>query len=389
MLVVTPNFGELLVVPFQPEAPMTERLKWNTDVGTSFNGSEDRVELLTPPRQRFIMAFSATDVDRNRDAFAMAFGGLKRRAAMGIWGEASYVGTLTSGATSAAVNTDHADWREPGLALIWGSPTKWELREIDAISAGQVDFTVALDNDYQRAFVMPARIGYFDGDITAQLRGFSQQLKATFDVEDGIDLDPAAPTQYLGSDVNLSPSLFNESDEIDETYTGRTDKFDGETGPVSRINPWLHNRRRRQYRLVAEGQAEVWELREFLHRRKGRYREFWEPTHVADFKVVSTGALTTVVRVSGIYQLDLLASRVHVAIQKTDESWLLRAITDASLAVGNTTDLTLDTSIAINASQIKMISYLGLQRLDDDDVGLDWIGNNVVELVSSVQELEP
>lgn len=388
MLVTTASFGELLVVPFQPEAPMTERLSWNTHVATSFNGTEQRVELLSVARQRFNLEYSPSDLRGHRTAFELAYGMLGRRMACGVWGEVSLAGVLAAGAVTAPADTDYPDWRVPGLALIWESPTKWELVEVSAAAAGAITFSPALTNSYTRAIVMPARIGYSERGVSADFKGFTRRPSFTFHSDEDQSFESEPALEYGDEELMVDGQLFEDEASMSEAFSTREDRFDDQTGLINRIFPWLHPKKSKTLRQVAAGPAEVRAFRLWAHRRKGRYSPLWLPSGMSDFTLESTGALTTFVTVADQALLGTLETRVHLAFYLHSGDVECRAITSRETSGGNTL-LALDESLAVDASAIRQVSLLGLHRLDSDELGLDWVGAGVVECVTPVLEIAP
>jgi hypothetical protein len=95
------------------------------------------------------------------------------------------------------------------------------------------------------------------------------------------------------------------------------------------------------------------------------------PTWNDDLTSVSTGALTTTILVS---ENGFSFCRSHIAIRRTNGNWLFREVNDAEIS-GDNIQLTLSSSLGINASDIQFISYLGQHRLGTDRVEISHINN--------------
>ena len=196
-----------------------------------------------------------------------------------------------------------------------------------------------------------------------------------------------APAQYLGLDIYYEPSLI-EGDALNEEIVTAIDMTDPGLGPVAYYQPWTYNRPARGYRVTADGHAEAWALREWLHRRAGRYRLFWQPTFEVDMRPTSTGALTTSLRIAADEYLAYAEDRSHIAVE-TASGWLPRAITDAVRLSASEIQLTLDSSLAINASDIKRVCFLSRRRLDTDRIELVWKGEAVCQMAVATVEIKP
>lgn len=387
LLLTTVGFGTLLVLPFQPAAPLNERLVWNTYVGTAHAGAEQRIQLLTAPRQRLDMDIPVPTGSGMGGTFPMTYGGVKLPWAVPIWQDAALVGAISGGAGTLTVDTTLADFRAPGLALVWESAQKWRLVEVSAVAAGSLTLTDTIPESYAAAFVMPVRVGYPDGGIRTSTDGFNTAISLSFAVDEGKDLAPAAPEQYAGNDVYWDPPLLT-SGGLEDAFSTRVDVLDSETGPISRYSPWTFNRNLRRLQWIGEDRAAAWAIRLWLHRRLGRCRAFWMPTHQLNLRPLNTGAVTTSLTVAGLDHPQLVPQRSRIAVKLTDGSWKPRKITNAAPdGLGNTV-LTLDSSLATMAAAISAVSYLGLYRMNDDGVTLNWPGNGVVIMNAPVLEIE-
>ena len=81
-------------------------------------------------------------------------------------------------------------------------------------------------------------------------------------------------------------------------------------------------------------------------------------------------------------------NRDHIAFYLKNETWIFRTITGSTL-IGNQTQITIDSALNIDASEIDFVSYMGLKRLSTDNFKIKWLGNNVAAVNVSITEIKP
>jgi hypothetical protein len=117
-------------------------------------------------------------------------------------------------------------------------------------------------------------------------------------------------------------------------------------------------------------------MREFVHRRCGRSRPFWQPSFESDFRVASTGAITTTLDVQDDDYRAFAAKRAHIAVETAD-GWLPRAITNRTDQGSGVTRLTL------------RVCFLGLKRLDTDRIEINWPAVQIGKCALNTVEFQP
>lgn len=373
-------------MPLWPRPPLGEALEWLTDNIVSDNGTEDRAQMRLTPRQTLSMDFYVPVAEQPR-LKNILWGNRSEQWLVPFWPHVQLVGVIAAGDWTLTLPTEFADFRDYGMAMIWQSADNYQIVGIDRVTN---DTTIVLTQPtaaFTDAWVIPIRRGFSPGDPSRRFNGAKSSLSMTFQMEESRQLTVAAPAQYLGQDIYFDAGLL-DGGGLEETMTAPLDIHDEALGRVSYSTAWLHARPRRPLRKLADGLEEGWALREWLHRRVGRLRAFWHPSFEADLILLSTGALTTTILVRSDEYLLYAANRTHIAVE-TSTGWLARAITLATQIDAATVQLTLNASLAVNASAIQRISWLGLWRLDADRVEINWIGGQVSNVSIPVVELEP
>lgn len=366
--------------------PVTEVLEWNTNILTAHDGSEQRISSRNKPHQYFNI-----DCKLPNDQVALSdillYGWRGQFWAIPHWGEAkNSTNSVTTSDSTINVDTTYADYRVGSLAIVWESPTKNDVFVIDSfndtsITAGR-NF---LDDFSSGAYVAPVRLGIMTGNPTRRTTGHSVSIQADFHIRDNVLLSEAPPTQYLGLDVLTTEPLLIDQNAMD-VYQQRVDIIDYNLGSFTTFSPWLYTKISRQFQFLLEGSQEIWEFKEWLHRRFGRRVPFWMPTFENNLKKKQTG---TILESLLVYDNDLVSqasSRTHIAI-KTSSGWLFRQITYAQ--TGSDVTISFDTDLNIDASEIDFISFMGQKRLNSDRIELSWIGNTVVKVVLPIIEVSP
>jgi hypothetical protein len=373
------------LIPFQPRAPVQETLSWLTDVQTAKDGSETRSQRRIKARQmlKFIYPVQGDDMRR---AFNMAYGRKSSQWSIPVWTQAQHIGAVASGLFTITAEPDYSDFREGEYALLWQSPTQHQLLVVADLGGSSITF-YNLTDEYTDAWIMPVRQGFLPGNVNKRLTGYRAEHEMTFQVEDNIALSVSAPTQFLSEDIYYDETLMSGNDTTDDII-GQLDLQDEELGIVAYYAPWLHSKVARSHRQIAEGPAEAWALRQWLYRRAGRYRGFWQPSFEADLHWLNTSTITTTLDVKPDDYQAYATDRTHIAVETTS-GWLPRTITNVEAISDTVLRLTLDTSLATDPADIKRICWLGFKRLNTDNVELSWPGAGLCEMEVRLLEIDP
>lgn len=372
-----------LVLPYQPRAPLSERLSWLTDVQTAKDGSEERTQYRIKARQEFKMIYPV-DINKQRRAFLMTYSERHSQWNIPVWTQATNVGAISSGANSVTADGTIGDYRVGGYALVWESHETWQIVTVSSLGSSSITFLEEAEA-FTNAWVMPLRIGFLKSNPSKVFSGYRAEYELDFQVEDNVDLAPAAPAQFLGEDIYYDESLLS-GDSLSDDIVGNLELQDEDLGVVKYYAPWLHSKVARTHRVVCEGPEEAWAFREWAYRRLGRFRGFWQPSFEADLKHTTTGAIAATLTVEDDGYLAFGGDRTHIAIE-TASGWLPRTIT-AAVAAGSNIQLTLSSALSIDAADIKRICWLGFKRLNSDTVEINWPGGGICEAEMRLLELE-
>ena len=374
------------LMPYLFQAGLKENLSWATKVMVSNNGYEQKQRLRNAPRQSFAFSIS---VPRGEIAKldTLLYGNRGGEFYMPVSSEARRLTGVTSAASPTILaSTEFADFRVGSQVLIWNGPRDFEIATILSMTTTYIIADANISKVFPvTALVMPLRIAYLKSNPKRKFDGDNQNFSGNFLVKENIKLaTAAAATQYKDFDVYLDQPLTVSSTAVD-VYETRVDVLDYGTGVREQFTPHLKTKTKRSFGVQLDSQEDVWNFRLWLHRRAGKYLPFWMPTWECNFTLLSTGALTTQFLAVNDGQDLLSDGRNDLAIQ-TDAGWLLREIIDI-VPSGNDLLVTLDSSIAIDASDITLISFMGRKRLTSDNANIVWDGNNTAHATVGITEV--
>jgi len=368
--------SRVLTLPHLFQPGLQELINFSTKIITSNNGKEQRMKLRSSPRQEFVLDIAITPGEIP-ELDLLLYEWRANNFALPISSESRFLISPTSTSSpNIAVNTEFADFRVGGLAVIYADPQDFELVEIVSLTTNEIVANSNISKIYgTSALVMPVRITILRGNPVRSTDGKQQRLKATFQSIENITL-PTSPSvqQYKSLDVFLDEPLTINGFAPD-SYNKRVDIIDYGTGVLDTFSPWLKTKTQRNFGLQFDDAEQSWTFRLWLHRREGRLRPFWMPTFESDFTLITVGLLDIQLQVVNEGQNTLSTERNDLAIRDTNGTWLFREIISI-IPSGNDLLVTVDTSIGIQSDTVDLISFMGRKRLFSDRVGITWTGNN-------------
>lgn len=384
--ITTSLYGELTLLPYFPMVPAIETIEFLTEIQESENGTEYRQQLRTLPRQSFGFVFSLPK-KRMASAFNTEYGAIRKRWAIPLWTEFQNVGEVLAHSANIDCDTTQFDIRPDSLALLFNNEDDWQIAEISTIT----DTSVNITNDlhYQKsARLIPIRVGWVTDPISKDLNAIYARSSMKFFIDDLRDLTTSAtPQQYFGNDIYYTCPLLG-GEFLNREISQKEDTADESLGVVTRSTPWSNARYGTIQKSLLKNAAEIFEHRQFIYRRAGRYRPFWMPSFESSLRVINTGTITTTLLIEPDSFADYVP-RIHIAIKTTDGQWHPLVAVNPTVVTGGKIELTLSASLDIDASEIVRVSYLGLYRLNTDSIDYNWIGGGKVQTQCAVLEITP
>ncbi|WP_180036397.1 MULTISPECIES: hypothetical protein [unclassified Acinetobacter] len=381
MKIQTTLFGELVLLTECTLVGSSESLGFQTFINTSHNGTEKRKALRETASQvlniDYVVARRALAQN-----FNVLWGGLRKLWAIPVDYEWQDVEAVSGDFISC--DTSVFDFRSDSLAVLKHADghTVVEILEVRPDGLKLYDPV-----DIPASKLCPLRVGFILGDVSAPINAVYGQPSLQFQIMDAPYLNAPAPSQFLGRDIYFKRLLL-EGDSLNVSLVQHQTIVDFGFGPIDQHTNWLHARYGKPMRSVMKTQQELFEYKQFLFRRLGQYREFWLPTFERNFYLKSTGTISTVIDVELNQYQEYASNRKHIAIQDKSGNWTAHSISNA-VQTSNTLRLTITPALNKAAVDIRMISYLGLHRLNNDSVDIQYKGAGITESSVAILEIEP
>ncbi|WP_445344762.1 hypothetical protein [Acinetobacter bohemicus] len=391
MKVMTNSFGEVILLTSPALVGATESIGFKTDIFESKNGTETRIPLKDKARQT--LGFSSIvlkeEIAKN---FNVQWGGIRKNWAVPLFQESQFVGDVVSETvvideqeveqTSVLCRTDIFSFYDGCLALL-KNDTEQVLVEVQAVESDRLLLANAVK--ITNAKLYPVRVCFINGDISRQISGIHAQASITFSVIDEPEVEESIPEQFLSNDLHKF-CLMLDGSSLEATISQQQSMINNEVGVIYQDTDWDFARYSKQYRTILRGPEELYTYRQFLFRRRGKYRPFWLPTYESNMRCKSTGFISSVLLIESDQYKQLADQRKHIAI-KSNGVWTVHIITASALTSASTVQITITPALNKNASTVGRISYLGLHRLDADSVELHYQGAGPVEVSVPILEI--
>jgi hypothetical protein len=391
---VTVTFTGSRVVPWLwiPSGEVLERLEWLTDVIEAYNGTEQRQQLRVTPRRFFEFDLLLEGLDR-RKAEAAIYGWGGRVFALPLWMDGTELGSpVAAGMLTFPLEVSGRDYHDDGLAMIIDG-TDYEVLTIESVGLSSLILLREVTRNWSStARIYPLRTARIDGDLMMRrFTGDSMYGRARFRCTDASEYTAATETTYASYPI-LTESP-NWSEDISQEYTRLMSVFDAgiclpfyeDRAGVARVVQ-LH-------RKTATNRSEISALRAWLYARRGRYGAIWLPTWAKDIVVVATianTALTIDVENQNLTtQLNAAIGKRDIRIQLNSGAVYYRRINGVSMQTSTVERLSISSAlgITIQPSEIALVSFMSLARLDSDAVELRWWKHDVVEAAFNLRGL--
>lgn len=374
-VMITGNRLTAWTIPPRWHNGILERLEWLTEVQQAADGNVDAYPLRDTPHRtwefdtqvagadRWLLEASLYDWSARNWAFPVAVDAVQLAA------------LLPAASSSIPLATAYLDYTLGGLAMLWSSPTTYELVEVDQIAADALLLVRPTVNAW------PAGTRVYPVRITRLAEQPQLQQPTTryttghvrMEAVEPCDWPAIAPTAtYDGYpvlehrvEVSTAPTV---------VYGRQLEVLDADIGPVSVDD---------ETGLAWITQSHVWKLqgraaraaqRSLLYYFAGRVNRVWLPTWQDDMMLaanVSATAQTIDVAWCGYTRfLHGQPGRTQLRIELVGGTVLYRAITDWSEVDANTERLTLSAALGqtVTPAQVAQISYMSLSALASDAV---------------------
>ena len=383
-----------LLFPYLFSDNSIETLTWNTNIIESYNGKEQRIKVKDSPRRKYQVSSYISGSEFAR-AGNLMYGWRGRSWVFPVFHEQRGIDLdIVSGNQTIQVSTINTEFTPGGFGVLYLNSRVFEVFEIDSITLTSITAVKPFANNYPSGTIcVPARSSVILKDPTRNTPGYDSKVNIVFSLL-GIEGTPdGSPSDIQYKNIDTIPDNFEIlSSSIDNriTYNQRVDVVDYDTGLFDVTTPWKYTKLERQIRFIAEGLEEIWELRKWFSRRQGRLEPFWMPSFEPDLVPVTTGIIVSTMVVKDNEHARITQYRNNVRITKTDGTELFRSITgSAQTETDGEISISFNSPLGFDASEIVNIEYLGVNRLNTDNVRFQWLSNSVVIVDVQVKEISP
>ena len=371
--------------PFIPMDRATESLQWSTLVLTNYNGSEQRSRNRKSPRGVYSLSFFS-DLINNARINNLIQGRRNGQWAFPLWSDCQSIGNTIAGSRTISVDTRFVEIIANSTVFIYDVTGQNGLFQVESLTDSQI--TVDRDlGTFTSASIVPTRNGFMLENPSRESNGYTSSTNAIFNVNNLTELTPPSYTQYKNNDLFTDEVELIDGNFIND-YDTRVEVLQAAPSRQRFIARDDTNKRNRTVRIQNFSQQELWNAKLWLHRRAGRYRAFWMPTHEKDFFPIGTGMIgqLLVARENNFHQFNL--SQRELAIRTTGGTWNLITISSSAINISGQLEMTLSSPLTFNYEDIEIVSLLLLCRLGSDTIRIFHRNNKISTIDLTISEID-
>jgi len=383
-LTITGNRVVAWCFPPDWSQPINETLAWLTDVQMAVDGSQVRVPVRPAPRRQWEWRMVAQGQSR-RILEQMLYDWSAQTWLVPVWPDITLLAAeLPSGSGSIPVVTANLDFTVGGLAMLWSSPTEFEIVEVSDIAANALTLANPTVGDWPVGVrLYPCRLGTLT-DYPQVPRATSALItgQVRFQAAEPCDWPATAPpTTYLG--LPVLEQRTDEPTDLKANYGRIVTTVDNDIGaPViddPSGQPWITQ----EHRWLLTGRSARGDFRSLLYWLAGRANALWLPSWTDDVELtagLASNATTLNVEWAGIARYGSLQSgRRHLRIELNNGSIFYRAVNGATETGMASEQLAIDSALGmpVQPGDVRQISWMMLATLAGDSVQLSHVTDSM------------
>jgi hypothetical protein len=389
----------VVMFPYLPETPLTEMLEFGTTVLVSANGKEQRVSYRKCPRQIFEMEIRVEDDALRRQLQTLLFGWQPGVFGVPVWFEARpLTADATAGDVTIQVDTQYADFRDGGLAIIWASETVYDALEVLSHTASSLTFTSALTQNFDggTTLVMPLRTALTNSEVRVERYAVNMdKVPLTFNVLDNdVDLADTSAFSAYNSKVLLDEPNLMDGDTLPVALHQELLRLDNGAASLVQVADWLAPQTHTQKGFLCTSRQRLWEIRGLLHALRGQQVSFYLPTFYHDMVVASDisngSSLMDIENIGYTRYINGQAPCNVVSVELANGTVHIKQILSSVVVSDSVERLTLSNtwSSSILAADVARVSYVKLARLSSDRITLEHSNTGVTNVMVPVVEVQ-
>lgn len=387
--------SRVIIMANEPEGDIQETLEFLTDIIRSVNGKEQRIKVRKNPRQTFDYNFRIPEGEERRKLEIFLTKWHPQVFGIPVWTEAKRLSSAaTAGDLTINVNTDYADFRTAGLAIVWSGYDTFDALEIQSMTSSTITFSSPITRDYPaKTKVMPLRLAITKQDISGDKAPVNMSfISIRFFVnenESSIADDSAFGShngKVMFNDYNWIPRETNT-----DTLKRILSTLDNQTGDIIQFSDWDHSHFISSKGFFCRNPQATWEMRQVLHFLGGRWKSFYLPTFYYDL-IVNTDLASG----SSIMDIDYVGYTDFINGNEPNKSLYVvlndgtiytRQVESSSIVSETTERLVLDEVWPANIpyTDIKFVSFLRLGRFANDQFEINHNNSGQATLKATVQ----
>jgi hypothetical protein len=392
--------NRVVVFPFMAnwDKAITQEYQWKTDVLQAYDGTEQRFKLRSNPRQQFSFETLTEGLETNR-LDALLWNWQSRVFAVPLWVDASLLTKpVAANQTTITVKTQHLNYQPEGLVvLIKGQQVK--ALEIAQVTRNGLELKRVLNEPWPiGTIVCPALLARLPAQQTvSRLTAGITQASWSFE-SDGNETVQATLPKQGDETYRKHPVLAfqpNRSNPIDQQYLRLTSLLDNGINTATIDDHGKHPNIINSVEFILENKSQVTEFKNWLQQCAGRHKPFWMPTWQADLhslELMAKGSRNmTIHNIGYAMHYQTQPGKQDVMILLRDGTRIYRHITGAVISDSNSQKelLTFEKPLnqSIHPKDILMLSYLGLCRLESDQVEFEWLTHDIARVVLKIRLL--
>lgn len=369
--------GQPVLWPIDPNwiNAVDEQLAWLNDVMAAKNGAQQARAIRAIPRRSLSMHVLAQG-DQRRLLDVLAFDLGVSPFELPIWADAQVLASaLASTATSVSCETDGYDFADGGKAVLYESPTSWEIIHIATVGTSTLVLSAATVASWpagtrlyplRRArLAQPVQMTDLTDDV------MSAQVSVLFD--EPCSWPAAWPVAVTYRTHPVLDLRGDESKSPGHQYERLITRVDDDFGPVYYNDQASMPFRGQSMQWLVSGRDDHARLRSFLYALAGRAGQVWVPSWQADVHLIANvGASDTTLSVAWMGNTlfgQQAVNRRDLRLELFDGTVFYRRVT-ASISAGSAETLTMDSALGqdVAMTDIRQISWMTLSSLSSDTV---------------------
>lgn len=381
------TINQLKVWPFKPNrsTPITETLDWLTDVITAYRGDEQRISLRSKPRRGFEYSCRVSNLESQRLANIL-WGWQSQPFALPLW---DYVSDLSSAATIASSNlqlsTGGLGFTDGGIAVLFADSSNYELVQIDTVSPTEISLLSVTTKSWALGTkIYPVQVAFLAPSVSSRKPTSSvTEIVASFScdpVQTDSNLPIVAPSvTYGGFEVVLKKLNWAQPIEVSNDFDFT--EVDHQTGQIARFDRFDTPKITKRFQWVLKDRTAHMDFRALIARLSGRFKAVWMPSWLGDFTLYSTELSTATsikVRTNEFQQMVGLDPSLKTIMIVVNGVPIFKTLSSVTLGASFTTlGLTSSIGVALNQTNVSIISLIHLCRLAADRVTINHITSEV------------